>query len=74
VVTPVARPLTVPVVFTLATEVLVLLQVPPLPVVVSIMLEPTQTMEGPVMVPAVLAGLTVSVAALPAAPQLLLTI
>ena len=67
-------PLTTPLLFTDATEVLVLLQVPPVPVVVRVMVAPVQTVEGPDMVPDVPAGLTVSGAVANAEPQLVVEV
>lgn len=49
---PVAKPVTLPVVLTVAIDVLLLLHVPPLTASVKVMLLPTQTTPGPEMVPA----------------------
>ena len=58
-----ATPVTTPVdEFTVAPAGLPLLQVPPiLPLVLKLMVEPTHTVEGPLMVPALRTGLTVTV-------------
>jgi hypothetical protein len=53
--------------------VLPLLQVPPEVVSVKVMVLPTQTVEGPVMVPAPVPGVTVMVVLVAAVPQLLVT-
>ena len=58
-VVPAVIPLTVPEVFTEATDGLVELQVPPVPVVVRVMELPAQTVLAPVTLPEAAAGLMV---------------
>ena len=69
VVVPVLIPVTTPVLPTLATEVLLLAQVPPVVVSVSVMAEPTHTVAGPLMIPAVGAGSTVTLCTEVSVPQ-----
>jgi hypothetical protein len=58
-VVPAAIPLTVPEVFTEATDGLVELHVPPVPVLVRVMELPAQTVLAPVTLPEAAAGLMV---------------
>lgn len=66
---PALMPLTTPVVFTEATAVLEVLQVPPVVASVRFIAAPAQTVAGPLMVPAAGVRLTVSDAVLMAEPQ-----
>jgi hypothetical protein len=54
--------------------VLPLLQVPPVPVVVSVVVLPAHTAVAPLMVPATGAGLTVTAAVAMAIPQPVVTV
>lgn len=75
VVLPAATPVTTPVLASIvATAVVPLLQVPPAILLLSIMVEPTQTEEAPLMVPAFGTGLTVMFADAVADPQTLVTV
>jgi hypothetical protein len=69
-VEPAAMPLTIPSVDIEATEGSVLSQVPPLVVLLSVMVLPAQTTDGPLMVPAAGRGLTVTSTVAFAVPQL----
>ena len=71
---PVAMPVTVPVLFTVAMAALLVLQVPPLAASVSVVLVPVHTVVLPLMVPAVADGLTVMACVAVAVPQLLVTV
>lgn len=71
---PAVTPLTTPEVFTVATEVVPELQVPPLTVLLSVVLAATHTRLLPVMVPAAGAGFTVMFLVALADPQLLVTV
>ena len=67
---PGATPVTTPVVEpTVATDVALLLQVPPAILLLRLMVAATHTVEAPLMVPAVGTGLTVTVADAVADPQ-----
>ena len=67
---PGATPVTMPVVEpTDATDVALLLQVPPAILLLKLMVAPTHTVEAPLMVPALGTGLTVMVADAVADPQ-----
>jgi hypothetical protein len=55
-------PVTIPVLLTVAIAVLLLLHVPPLVAFDNVIVLPRHTVDGPVMMPALAAGLTVSVA------------
>jgi hypothetical protein len=57
-----------------AAVVLLLLQVPPLPVVVYIVVAPAHRLAAPLMVPASGSGLTVTAFVVLTVPQLLLTV
>ena len=58
---PEATPLTTPLLFTVAIELLLLLQLPPaVPVEVNVVLEPTHTDDAPFIVPALEDVLTVT--------------
>ena len=74
VAVPVALPLTTPAVVTLATALLLLLQVPPLTVEVSVLVAPVHNAVVPLIVPADAPGLTAIVAVAVAVPQLLVTV
>ena len=68
---PPANAVTTPVVLlTVATEGLVLLQVPPVPVVVKVPVAVGQSVAGPLTVPALGAGATVIGVLVAALPQL----
>jgi hypothetical protein len=67
---PAAMPLTTPAADIVATEGSELSQVPPLVVLLSVMLLPVQTTDGPLMVPAAGSGLTVTSIVAFAVPQL----
>ena len=56
---PAATPATIPVLPTVATDVVDELQVPPVVALDSVMVLPALTVDGPVIVPAPVAGLTV---------------
>jgi hypothetical protein len=71
---PVATPVTMPVVVTVAKLVFMLLQVPPVPVVVRVVMPPTHTLLAPLMVPALGVVLTIILVMAPAVPQLLVTL
>lgn len=73
---PAATAVTTPVVaFTVAAEVLLLLQVPPpSPVLVNPVLEPTHNVEAPLTVPALGSAFTVILADAVAVPQVLVTV
>ena len=66
---PVATPVTLPPASTVATAVLLLLQVPPLTASVRDTAAPIHTAEGPLMVPAEAVRLTVIAAVAVAVPQ-----
>ena len=67
---PVARPVTRPVLlFTVARVGVWLVQLPPLPVVLMVMVAPTQTTNGPERVPASGAGFTNTVLVATCVPQ-----
>jgi hypothetical protein len=70
VAVPGAMPVTMPVADTLATEVAVLLQLPPVVVSVRVTGLPVQTAEVPVIMPAYGRGLIVIVCIAVSAPQL----
>lgn len=75
VTVPAATPFTIPVdAPTVAIVLLLLLQVPPLTVEVSVAGVPVHTLDGPLMVPAVAPALTVTVVVATAVPQLLVTL
>ena len=59
---------------TVAIELLLLVQVPPVMVLVSGTVLPTHTVLGPLMVPAVALVFTVTLVVAVAVPQLLLTV
>ena len=67
----VAEPDALPIV---ATRGLLLLQVPPVPVVVYIVVAPAHSNAAPLMVPAPGSGLTVTAFVVLTVPQLLLTV
>lgn len=69
---PAVMPPTTPVLSASALP-LVALHVPPVAVVVSVMPEPTQTLPGPVIVPASGSGLTVTAAVAAVVPQAVVT-
>ena len=72
---PLATPVTTPVVgFTVATAVLLLLQVPPVPVVVKVLVAPVHIAVTPPIVPALGAGVTVSGEVAEAVPQAVVTV
>ena len=73
---PAPTPVTWPEPVTVATDVLLLLQVPPLtpPVRVNVTLEPVQTEDDPLNVPGLAAGLTAIILEELNVPQLLLTV
>ena len=72
---PAEMPETTPVVaLTVATAVLVLLQVPPVPVLVNVITEPVHTNVVPLMVPAFESGLTVIAYVAVAVPQPVVTV
>ena len=60
VAVPTATPVTTPDVFTDATDVLLLLQVPPVVPSVSVVVAPLQTVAVPLIAPAEADGLTVT--------------
>ena len=66
---PVDTPVTFPDASTVATAVLLLLQLPVVEVSVRVAIEPTQTPVGPEIVPDAGAGLTVIAKVLKALPQ-----
>ena len=70
---PTATPVTVPVLFTLAMAALLVVQVPPVAVLVNVRVEPGQSGAAPLMVPASGKALTVTAAVALAVPQLLVT-
>ena len=71
---PTVTPVTAPVLLTVATPVLTLLQVPPLVASVKFITSVGQTMSPPVIVPADGVVITVTIAVAAADPQLLLTV
>ena len=73
---PAATPVTTPVAaFTVATDGVRLLQLPPLmPLLVNVVVEPTHTVEAPLTVPALAAGFTVITLFELNVPQLLVTV
>ena len=71
---PAVMPLTTPLVPTVATEVLLLLHVPPAVALLSVVVLPAVSVAVPVMVPADGNGLTVITLAAAAVPQLLVTV
>lgn len=73
VTTPGATPVTLPEEITVAIAVELLAHVPPLILLLKLMKEPTQTAEGPLIVPAEGSGLTVIFADADAVPQPVLT-
>ena len=67
---PAATPVTTPVAApTVATDVVLLLQVPPAILLLSMMVAPAHTVEAPLIVPALGTGSTVTVADAVADPQ-----
>ena len=66
-------PVTIPPV-TLATDVLVLLHVPPLAASLSVLFAPTQTVDAPLMLPALGNGLTVIFCVAATVPQTFVTV
>ena len=66
---PALNPFTIPVVLTLATTMLLLLQLPPLVVLVSVIFDASQTVCVPSIVPAIGNGLTVTICVSVAVPQ-----
>ena len=70
---PAAIPLTVPVEPIVATEVLLLLHVPPDVVFDKVIVDPAQTEDEPTIVPALGSGRTVNVIEAKVVPQLELT-
>lgn len=74
VVLPAATPVTLPVTgSTVATAVVLLVQLPPETLLLNIILDPIHTDEAPLMVPALATGLTVMVAEAVAEPQIFVT-
>lgn len=71
---PTATPVTTPVLLIVAIEGLLLLQVPPVTALINVLDEPGHTVVEPVMVPADGVVITVTVAVVPALPQLLVTV
>jgi hypothetical protein len=69
VAAPVPTPVTTPVVLTEATAALLVAHVPPDAASAKVMVEPIQTTEGPVMVPALAVVLTVMATEAEAVPQ-----
>ena len=76
VVLPAETAVTIPVVgLTVAAEVLLLLQLPPLaPVLVNVVVDPVQRNVVPVIVPAFGSGFTVMLYVAVAVPQLVVTV
>ena len=74
VAVPLLTPVTIPVLPTVATAVLLLLQVPPLIPSVKVIVDPVHTLAGPVMVPAVAVVPMDMGSVAMAVPQLLLTV
>ena len=70
---PVATPVTNPVLLTVATRVFELLQLPPVAASVSWVVAPPHTVSTPVIVPAVIEELTVTIFVAVALPQLFVT-
>jgi hypothetical protein len=70
---PVATPVTKPVLLTVATRVFELLQLPPVAASVSWVVAPPHTVKVPVIVPAVIEELTVTIFVAEALPQLFVT-
>lgn len=73
-VLPAVAAVTIPPVFTVAIVGLLLLQLPPVPVVVSVVLLPTHMLLLPLTTPETGAGLTVILCVAVAVPQLLMTV
>ena len=71
---PAVTPVTTPVLLTVATAVLPLVQMPPEVASVRVVTAPTHTAGVPVMVPATAAGLMVMALVAAAVPQLLVTV
>ena len=71
---PTATAVTTPVVLTLATALLLVVQVPPVAVLVSVNDAPGQSGVAPLMVPASGIAFTVTLAVAVAVPQLLVTL
>ena len=71
---PAETPVTTPVELTVAIAGLLLLQVPPTVVSISVMVLPVHTLVGPVIVPADTTLITVTSAVAEALPQLLVTV
>ena len=71
---PVATPDTCPEASTVATPGVLLVHVPPAEASLNVVIEPTQTVPIPVMLPALGNGLTVTKLVAAAVPQLLVTV
>ncbi len=67
---PAVMPVMIPVLPTEATEVLPLLQVPPVVVLLKVVVFPTQTLAVPVIEPASGSGLTITIVEVLPLPQL----
>jgi hypothetical protein len=74
VVVPAVRPDTIPPEFTVAADVLLLLQVPPGILLIKVVVEPVQTKVAPLSTPATGSGLTVTAYVAVAVPQTVVTV
>jgi hypothetical protein len=74
VAVPASTPDTMPLVPIVATDVLLLVHVPPVTVFDNVIVVLTATVFGPVMDPALGSGLTVTILVATALPQLLVTV
>ena len=71
---PAAIPVTTPSLLMVATDAVPLIQLPPVPVELSVIVVPVHKADAPLMVPATGSGLTDTALVAVAAPQLLLTV
>ena len=71
---PDATPLTRPLLFTVAAEVLVLLHAPPVVPSLNDVVEPAHTVAVPLIVPATGNGLTVTICVATVVPQVFVTV
>ena len=70
---PEVRPVTLPVLLTVAMVALLVVQLPPVVVSVSIMVLPAHTVDGPLIAPTTVPGVTVMVSLVAAVPQVVVT-
>jgi hypothetical protein len=74
VTVPVVTPVTIPVLPMVATAVLLLLHTPPVTAFANVIVAPVQTVEGPVIVPALSEAPMFTVLVVTDVPQLLVTV